>query len=59
MTQDRSCHSLLTINGSLIAVGGDVGTIEEYNIANDTWSVKHNNFHDIQKAEGGFIMMIL
>merc|ERR1712126_526598 len=42
MNKERSGHSLLAINGSLIAVGGSgsLSSIEEYDVDNDTWTIK-------------------
>ena len=52
--QDSSYHSLIVKNGSLVVVGGDIGFIEEYDVANNTWTVKEENLDD--KPCGGFIM---
>ena len=53
---NRSDHSLLLMNnGFLLAVGGNVGPIEEHDVVNDTWTVKEDNLVD--KPCGGFIMM--
>ena len=49
-------HSLIVMNnGCLLAVGGDDGSIEEYDVANDKWSIKEENLDD--KPCGGFIVM--
>ena len=53
MNHDRSnCYlrlSLLIKNGSLVVVGGDA--IEEYDVANDTWTVKVENLVDYPESE--------
>ena len=57
MNHDRSnCYlrlSLLVKNGSLVVVGGDA--IEEYDVANDTWTVKVENLVDY--PEDAWVMM--
>ena len=55
MSHKRSYHSLIVLNGSIVAVGGNVGSIEEYNVVDDTWTVKEETLDEI--SEGGFIMM--
>ena len=56
MNHDISDHSLLVMNnGFLLAVGGNVGSIEEHDVINDTWTVKEDNLDD--KPCGGFIML--
>ena len=55
MSQPRFGHSLLCVNGSLVAVGGNVGTIEWYDVVSDTWSVREVIPGD--NPCGAFIMM--
>ena len=55
MSHKRSYHSLIVLNGSIVAVGGNVRSIEEYNVVDDTWTVKEETLDEI--SEGGFIMM--
>ena len=55
MNHGRTGHSLLVKNGSIVVVGGEHSSIEEYDVANDTWTVKVENLDEI--PEGGFIMM--
>ena len=50
-------HSLLVKDGSLIAVGGDVGAIKEYDVENDTWMIREDLGHQEENPEGGLIMM--
>jgi len=55
MNKERSGHSLLAINGSLIAVGGSLSSIEEYDVDNDTWTIKEENLDP--HPHGAFSMM--
>ena len=41
---------------AIVAVEGKVGSIEEYNVQNDTWTVKEETLDEISEEEG-FIMM--
>ena len=58
MNKGRAGHDLLVMNGSLVAVGGDEGdgeSIEEYNMADDIWTVKQENLG--QDLDGAFVML--
>ena len=54
MNQGSPGHSLLVKNGSLVAVGGKEGCVEEYDVVNDIWSVKEE--YKDEKPIGGFVM---
>ena len=56
MNHSRSDYSLIVMNsGFLLAIGGSPGSIEEYDVANDKWTIKEENLDD--KPCGAFIMM--
>ena len=54
MNKNSPGHSLLVKNGSLVAVGGKEGCVEEYDVVNDIWSVKEE--YKDEKPIGGFVM---